>query len=58
MRKLTRDAYAKWVPAIRREPRPMSADYAAAIRAHWIDLLEDDTGLVALIEMIPLWITF
>ena len=24
---LTRDAYAKWVPLIGREPKPMTADY-------------------------------
>jgi N-acetylglutamate synthase-like GNAT family acetyltransferase len=31
----------------------MSADYEAAIRSHWIDLMEDRTGLIALIETIP-----
>ncbi|MBR0641534.1 GNAT family N-acetyltransferase [Plastoroseomonas hellenica] len=50
---LTRDAYAKWVPVIGREPLPMRADYAAAVKAHRIDLLRLDGRLVALIEMIP-----
>jgi len=39
IRNLTRAAYAKWVPLIGREPRPMTADYDAAIRAHRFDLL-------------------
>lgn len=60
VRALTRAAYAKWIPSIGREPRPMSADYAAAVRQHWIDLLEEDGRLIGLIEMMPapghLWI--
>ena len=35
IRSLVRDAYAKWVPVIGREPRPMVADQEAAIRDHW-----------------------
>lgn len=31
----------------------MTADYQAAVRQHWIDVLEDDEGLLALIELIP-----
>jgi GNAT superfamily N-acetyltransferase len=53
IRDLTRLAYAKWVPLIGREPKPMLADYAAAVRRHWIDLIDIDGGLVALIETIP-----
>lgn len=53
IRVLTRDAYAKWVPVIGREPLPMRADYAAAVRKHRIDLLRLDGRLVALIEMVP-----
>jgi ribosomal protein S18 acetylase RimI-like enzyme len=52
IRALTRDAYAKWVPVIGREPLPMRADYAAAVRKHRIDLLHLGGKLVALIEMI------
>lgn len=53
IRALTRAAYAKWVPLISREPLPMRADYAAALRHHRIDLLRHDGALVALIELIP-----
>lgn len=53
IRELTRAAYAKWVPVIGREPRPMIADYDAAVRDHMIDLLHVNGELVALIEMAP-----
>ena len=53
IRDLTRAAYAKWVPVIGREPKPMGADYEAAVRNHRIDLLDQDGTLAALIEMIP-----
>jgi hypothetical protein len=36
VRDLTRTAYAKWVPVIGRVPKPMTADYAAAVRDHQI----------------------
>lgn len=49
---LTRAAYAKWVPVIGREPLPMKADHAAAIRDHRIDLLCDGSDVAALIETI------
>jgi GNAT superfamily N-acetyltransferase len=52
IRALTRAAYAKWVPLIGREPRPMGADYEAAVRAHRFDLLHTDGGLAGLIETI------
>ncbi len=53
IRALTRAAYARWVPLIGREPKPMGADYDAAVRNHRIDLLEIDGAIAALIEMIP-----
>lgn len=53
IRFLTREAYSKWVPVIGREPKPMAADYARAVRDHRIDLLHLDGRLVALIETIP-----
>lgn len=53
IRDLTRRAYAKWVPLIGREPLPMQADYALAVREHAIDLAERNGKLVALVEMIP-----
>jgi GNAT superfamily N-acetyltransferase len=53
IRALTREAYSKWVPLIGREPLPMTADYAEAVRKHRIDLLEANGELLALIEMVP-----
>ena len=50
IRALVRAAYAKWVPIIGREPRPMQADYDAAIRDHRFDLVEETGQLIALIE--------
>ncbi|WP_421994706.1 GNAT family N-acetyltransferase [Reyranella sp.] len=52
IRDLTRSAYAKWVPLIGREPKPMSADYDAAVQAHRFDLLLANGVLAALIETI------
>ena len=52
VRDLTREAYAKWVPIIGREPKPMGADYAAAVRDHRIDMLYVSGELAALIETI------
>jgi N-acetylglutamate synthase-like GNAT family acetyltransferase len=53
VRELTRAAYAKWIPLIGREPKPMSADYAKAVAEHVIDLYELEGQLVGLIEVIP-----
>jgi GNAT superfamily N-acetyltransferase len=53
VRELTRAAYAKWVPLLGREPRPMTADYEAAVRNHLVDLLRVDGEAAALIEMAP-----
>jgi GNAT superfamily N-acetyltransferase len=50
---LTRAAYAKWVPVIGREPKPMTADYAEAVLNHRIDLLYVKGELAALLETIP-----
>ena len=52
IRDLTREAYAKWIPKIGREPKPMGADYDAAVRNHRIDLLYVGGALAALIETI------
>jgi len=52
IRELTRTAYAKWVPLIGREPKPMTADYDAAVQKHRFDLLHIDGMLAALIETI------
>ncbi|MFM7416460.1 MAG: GNAT family N-acetyltransferase [Alphaproteobacteria bacterium] len=53
IRDLTRAAYAKWVPFLGREPRPMNADYDAAVRNHLVDLLHVAGEVTALIEMAP-----
>jgi len=53
VRELTRAAYTKWVPLLGREPRPMTADYDAALREHLVDLLHVGGEAVALIEMAP-----
>ena len=52
IRDLTRAAYARWVPLIGREPKPMTADYDAAVLKHRFDLLYVDGILAALIETI------
>ncbi|MDO8911319.1 MAG: GNAT family N-acetyltransferase [Phenylobacterium sp.] len=52
IRDLTRAAYAKWVAVIGREPKPMGADYEAAVRAHRFDLLHAGSELAALIETV------
>lgn len=52
IRDLTRQAYAKWVPLIGREPKPMTADYEKAVARHRFDLLHVDGVLAALIETI------
>ena len=52
IRELTRAAYAKWVPLIGREPKPMTANYENAVTRHRFDLLYVDGTLAALIETI------
>jgi hypothetical protein len=48
---LTRAAYAKCIPVIGREPKPMMANYVEAVLKHCIDLLwrrgwtEDEAGV-------------
>lgn len=52
VRALTRDAYAKWVPVIGREPKPMTKNYDTAVRLNRIDLAHVDGELAGLIETI------
>jgi GNAT superfamily N-acetyltransferase len=52
IRSLTRAAYAKWVAPGGREPKPMTADYDAAVLSHRFDLLYLDGALAALIETV------
>lgn len=60
IRALVRAAYAKWIPLIGREPRPMLADYAEAVHDFRFDLLEVDGQLAGLLQTCPcadhLWI--
>jgi GNAT superfamily N-acetyltransferase len=53
IRALTRDAYAKWVDVIGREPLPMKVDYSDAVKKHRFDLLYVGDRLTALIETVP-----
>jgi N-acetylglutamate synthase-like GNAT family acetyltransferase len=50
---LARAAYAKWVPVLGREPRPMQADYETAITQHRFDVIEMDGKIVASLETEP-----
>lgn len=50
---LTREAYAKWVQLIGREPLPMTVDYSEAMTRHRFDLLHLGDQLAALIETVP-----
>jgi len=52
IRDLTRAAYAKWVPVIGREPKPMTVDYDAAVRRDRFDLLFIADALAALIQTV------
>lgn len=52
IRDLTRRAYAKWVPVIDREPRPMTVDYEAALQTSRFDLHYQGETLVGLIETV------
>ena len=53
IRRLTREAYAKWVAVTGREPLPMRVDYAQAVKIHRFDLLYAGGDLAALIETVP-----
>ncbi|NBJ12128.1 GNAT family N-acetyltransferase [Microvirga sp. SYSU G3D207] len=60
IRDVVRAAYARWVPVIGREPRPMAVDYDQAVREHWIDVISIGPRIVGLIQMMlredHLWI--
>ncbi|WP_299395674.1 GNAT family N-acetyltransferase [Pelagibius sp.] len=45
-------AFARHVPALGRKPRPMLADYAFAVRAHEVWLVEMPEAAVAVLELI------
>ncbi|WP_333822697.1 GNAT family N-acetyltransferase [Pinisolibacter sp.] len=52
VRDLTRRAYAKWVPAIGREPLPMGFDQAAAIRDDRVEVMEIDGTIVGVAHLV------
>lgn len=53
IRAVVRAAYARWVPALGREPIPMVVDYAEAAATNIIDLHHIGDALAALIELRP-----
>jgi N-acetylglutamate synthase-like GNAT family acetyltransferase len=53
IRALVTAAYSKWIPLIGRKPKPMLADYDAAVRVSLFWLLEENGNLTALLELIP-----
>ncbi len=53
IRALVRAAYAKYVVKLGREPKPMTADYEAAVRDHQVWLLRVDGQPVAVLELVP-----
>jgi len=60
IRSLVRAAYAKWIPVIGREPRPVLVDYNEAIHDFRFDLLTVDGQLAGLLQTCPcadhLWV--
>lgn len=50
IRDIVRAAYAKWVPAIGREPLPMRADYEKAVAEHPFDLAVAQDRIVGMLE--------
>lgn len=52
IRALVRDVYAKYVPRMGRESKPMTADYSDAIAAHQVWGLAAGDRLVATLELI------
>ncbi len=47
---IVRAAYARWVPAIGREPLPMRVDYEKALQEHRFDVIADGDRIVGVIE--------
>ena len=52
VRELVRAAYGGYVARMRRESKPMTADYDAAIRNHQVWVLFDSATLLAVLELI------
>jgi GNAT superfamily N-acetyltransferase len=52
VRRLVREAYARWIPVLGREPLPMRADYERAVVEHEIDLLHEEGRLAGLVQTV------
>jgi len=50
---LVREAYAKYLPRMGQEPKPMTADYGRAVAEHQMWVVEEDGRLAAVLELIP-----
>ncbi len=53
IRELTRTAYAKWVPLIGREPKPMTANYeeaVAALAVAFVSVMSESEHRIFLLE--------
>ena len=50
---LTAEAYAKWLPRLGRPPRPLTVNYAEALRRHRFDVSPAQGEIVAAIETTP-----
>lgn len=53
IKELVLAAYAKYLPRIGRPPAPMIADYAVSVKRHQIWVAESESGLAAVLELIP-----
>lgn len=53
VRDLVADAYSHYIPIIGRTPIPMLTDYADAVRAHEVWVLDDDGTIVGVLELDP-----
>ncbi len=53
VRAVVRAAYAKYVPRMDREPMPMTADYAQAVRDNQVWLAGESPDIDAILELVP-----
>ena len=50
---LVREAYAKYIPRMGREPYPMTADYAKAVRNQQVWVVEEGGQIIAVLGLVP-----
>jgi N-acetylglutamate synthase-like GNAT family acetyltransferase len=50
---LVREAYSKYIPLIGREPMPMKTDHARAIAEQDVWVLEQESEIIAVLDMVP-----